>query len=391
MRGHCWKVEGDWDGKQYKHDCEDGEFVHGGAMNTRRLWAAWRDRGAVARVLAEQAQGVEPVAWIVLDEDKVPIMCAPARQMCNDHINDAINDFDIAEASKWVVRKFVQTPSPPPLVEPKDATSPTTGMTIEQRILHVGGRNNEAGYVEFGSVQAVKALVHHVLRDLPDTKPTGDHVPEAAFGNTERTELIDCLREHASFKCIEGNEKRMVLKAADMLEADAQEIAATVRQVEILSDELSKCSKAQQVAVPYDQQALELCLECGWKAIMPGEPCLLCSKDAQQVAVPAWTLTADKMPEPCVNVLAHHGKKQPIRAQWVPAKTLVDNGDGDFGEYDDATDECYWPEAWYETNAHEETHWMVDEPVTHWMPLPAVPQGGKLVTKKDSKTDWSAA
>ena len=113
--------------------------------------------------------------------------------------------------------------------------------------------------------------------------------------------------------------------------------------------------------------------------------------EAQQVAVPAWTLTADKMPEPCVNVLAHHGKKQPIRAQWVPAKTLVDNGDGDFGEYDDATDECYWPEAWYETNAHEETHWMVDEPVTHWMPLPAVPQGGKLVTKKDSKTDWSAA
>ena len=64
MRGHCWKVVGDWDGKQYKHDCEDGEFIHDGAMGTRRLWAAWRDRGAVARVLAEQAQAVEPVAWI---------------------------------------------------------------------------------------------------------------------------------------------------------------------------------------------------------------------------------------------------------------------------------------------------------------------------------------
>nr|WP_319566274.1 hypothetical protein [uncultured Rhodoferax sp.] len=49
--------------------------------------------------------------------------------------------------------------------------TPTTGMTIEQRILHVGGRNNEAGYVEFGSVQAVEALVRQVLRDLPTAKP----------------------------------------------------------------------------------------------------------------------------------------------------------------------------------------------------------------------------
>ena len=45
--------------------------------------------------------------------------------------------------------------------------SPTAGMNIPQRILHVGGRNNDAGYVEFGSIQAVEALVRQVLRDLP--------------------------------------------------------------------------------------------------------------------------------------------------------------------------------------------------------------------------------
>jgi len=45
--------------------------------------------------------------------------------------------------------------------------SPTAGMNIAQRILHVGGRNNAAGYVEFGSTQAVEALVRQVLRDLP--------------------------------------------------------------------------------------------------------------------------------------------------------------------------------------------------------------------------------
>ena len=31
-------------------------------------------------------------------------------------------------------------------------------MNIAERILHVGGRNNELGYIEFGSIQAVKAL-----------------------------------------------------------------------------------------------------------------------------------------------------------------------------------------------------------------------------------------
>ena len=100
-------------------------------------------------------------------------------------------------------------------------------------------------------------------------------------------------------------------------------------------------------------------------------------KQAQQVAVLAWAATADKMPEPLNKVLAFNGKKQPIRAMWVPAKTLEDSGDGDFGEYDEATDQTYWPEGWYETNAYEEAHWLVDGQVTHWMPLPAAPQGAK--------------
>lgn len=57
--------------------------------------------------------------------------------------------------------------------------SPTAGMNIAQRILHVGGRNNDAGYVEFGSIQAVEALVRQVLRDLP-APATADSVQEDA-------------------------------------------------------------------------------------------------------------------------------------------------------------------------------------------------------------------
>ena len=79
----------------------------------------------------------------------------------------------------------------------------------------------------------------------PAPPPASEHVPESCFGNTERAELISRLRVLGKSATIP-----VLGRAADMLEADAREIEATVRQVEILSDELSKCSKAQQVAVP---------------------------------------------------------------------------------------------------------------------------------------------
>lgn len=48
MRGHCWAVVGTWDGRTYVHACESTEGLHPGAMSTRRLWAAWRDRAALS-------------------------------------------------------------------------------------------------------------------------------------------------------------------------------------------------------------------------------------------------------------------------------------------------------------------------------------------------------
>lgn len=74
---------------------------------------------------------------------------------------------------------------------PKQEPSPTAGMNIAQRILHVGGRNNAAGYVEFGSTQAVEALVRQVIRDLqePKRKPlTEDEIYECL--NRARTGLF---------------------------------------------------------------------------------------------------------------------------------------------------------------------------------------------------------
>ena len=49
----------------------------------------------------------------------------------------------------------------------EDGRSATYGMTLGERIAHVGGRTNAQGYTEFGSPMAVNALIQHVLRDLP--------------------------------------------------------------------------------------------------------------------------------------------------------------------------------------------------------------------------------
>jgi hypothetical protein len=47
MAGHCWALGATWNGSGYISDC--GSYVCPQAMQTRRLWAAWRDRAALAR------------------------------------------------------------------------------------------------------------------------------------------------------------------------------------------------------------------------------------------------------------------------------------------------------------------------------------------------------
>lgn len=66
------------------------------------------------------------------------------------------------------------------------------------------------------------------------------------------------------------------------------------------------------------------------------------------------------------------GREVPIRAMWVPAKWLLANDEcpEDWAEYDDAKDEYFCPEGWYEKNEHEEQNWSVDTPVVAWMELP---------------------
>jgi hypothetical protein len=48
MAGHCWTIEGKWNGTTYVHESENSQFWHPGTMQIRMLWAVWRDRAALA-------------------------------------------------------------------------------------------------------------------------------------------------------------------------------------------------------------------------------------------------------------------------------------------------------------------------------------------------------
>ena len=66
-------------------------------------------------------------------------------------------------------------------------------------------------------------------------------------------------------------------------------------------------------------------------------------------------------------------------AQWVPALSLRSHPDYESPDYDEAQDEYFAPEGWYQCYAVngelvDEPFWKIHECATYWMPLPAVPE-----------------
>ena len=87
---------------------------------------------------------------------------------------------------------------------------------------------------------------------------------------------------------------------------------------------------------------------------------------------------SERLPESGVPVLIcvlnSAGKARRLRAHYAAPKT-IEAGSEDNGadEYDEETDTYWLRSGWYETNEYEEVHWHVDDPVSHWTPLPAAP------------------
>ncbi len=91
---------------------------------------------------------------------------------------------------------------------------------------------------------------------------------------------------------------------------------------------------------------------------------------------------SERLPEPGKKVIAYYlnalGNSRTILAEWVPAKTKADDGltDDDFAEYDEESDEYYWPEGWYEVIENWDDYGAVfvnEGEITHWRPLPPGP------------------
>lgn len=93
-----------------------------------------------------------------------------------------------------------------------------------------------------------------------------------------------------------------------------------------------------------------------------------------------WISVKDRLPEHYRHVLAYYvndyGKARIVRAAYIYPRTEVfsnDDYDGDL-DYDEKTDMYYLPAGWIEENEHEDTHWIIDEEVLCWMPLPDPPK-----------------
>ena len=93
-----------------------------------------------------------------------------------------------------------------------------------------------------------------------------------------------------------------------------------------------------------------------------------------------WVKCSDQLPKAEQFVLAYFknecGKDRRIRAFYAPRFTVESScADGEADEYDEAKDDYYLKEGWYEANEYEEVHWFVHASITHWMPLPEPPNG----------------
>jgi hypothetical protein len=90
----------------------------------------------------------------------------------------------------------------------------------------------------------------------------------------------------------------------------------------------------------YDQTSLELCKECGWRAMIPGDGCLVC---ARQNAKPvAWRWKALVNGEFVSNWVLTHSEPPPYATESMPLYTAPRQW---VGLTDEEVNEFYWISA----------------------------------------------
>lgn len=124
MRGHSWLVEGVWNGTTYDDRGPSRvSSVDVGAMQTRMLWAAWRDRAALARwplaaikPVPVQPEGRQDLTWIGVAEG---LRCV-LRDDSEDAIQRAWQRSRILDAVDLIEANCLPVPVAERLPEAKD-------------------------------------------------------------------------------------------------------------------------------------------------------------------------------------------------------------------------------------------------------------------------------
>jgi len=91
-----------------------------------------------------------------------------------------------------------------------------------------------------------------------------------------------------------------------------------------------------------------------------------------------WIPATERLPNPQQFVLiaytSNNGKRAVTMGWHVPAKAVESNFEGEVDdEYDEETDAYYFKEQWVDESSESECHYLISG-VTHWMPLPEVPE-----------------
>lgn len=175
MSGHCWALCATWDGKCYRSDAEQGGNIDPRAMNTRQLWAAWRDRAALAASPAQPApepfqQRVQP--WMM--ECFGPVIAADRVERNHRFLEESLELVQSLGCTQSEAHQLVDYVFGRPVGEPAQEVGGVM-VTLAALCLANGLDMHDAGEVELARISVPETVAK--IRAKQAAKPKHSPLP----------------------------------------------------------------------------------------------------------------------------------------------------------------------------------------------------------------------